>query len=219
MPHRAGRHIRAGAYLAYVGGRSTGAARRPMTRGRPARMLTAMRPKTRKLWLVLHVLSSSAWIGIDVLVAVLVAVRLLAGSPARRGLAYQALGTFVWWPMLTSALICLVTGLVLGWGTKWGLIRYWWVLVKLVLNVILCTLILLALRPTMPAAIAYGVTVAAGEPATIDANGLFMPPIVSLTALSLATVLSVYKPWGRIRRARTGLAAPRSRRRDALPRG
>jgi hypothetical protein len=159
-----------------------------------------MRPRTRKLWLVLHIGSSSVWIGVDVLVAVLVGVGLLGGDPARRGLALQALGTFVWWPMFAAALISLITGVVLGWGTRWGLIRYWWVLVKLVLNVALCTLILVALRPTMPAAIAYGVAVAAGTPATIGMTGLFMPPIVSLTALSVAMVLSVYKPWGRLRR-------------------
>jgi hypothetical protein len=159
-----------------------------------------MRPKTRKLWLVLHVLSASAWIGIDVLVAVLATVGITSDNPARRGLAYQAFGTFVWWPMLTAALICLITGLVLGWGTKWGLIRFWWVTIKLVLNVVLCTLILLLLRQTMPEAMAYGVAVAAGTPATIDVNALIMPPIVSLTALTAATVLSIYKPWGRIRR-------------------
>ncbi|GAA2638105.1 hypothetical protein [Paractinoplanes durhamensis] len=156
-----------------------------------------MRPRTRKLWLVLHIASAGAWLGIDVLVAVLVAAGLLGGSAERRGLALRALGTFVWWPMLTSALICLITGLVLGWGTKWGLIRYWWVAVKLVLNLTLCTLILLALRPTMAEAIAYG----AGTQAVIDRTALFMPPIVSLTALSLATVLSVYKPWGRTAKA------------------
>lgn len=176
-----------------------------------------MRPRTRKAWLVPHVLSASAWIGIDVLVAVLAAVGLTSDSPARRGLAAQAFGTFVWWPMLTAALVCLITGLVLGWGTRWGLIRFWWVTIKLVLNVVLCTLILLLLRPTMPEAIAYGEAVAAGTPAAIDRNALIMPPIVSLTALTVATVLSIYKPWGPIRRR--GMPAAPSSRREVSPRG
>ncbi|WP_213012286.1 hypothetical protein [Paractinoplanes toevensis] len=163
-----------------------------------------MRVRARKFWLVLHILSAGAWIGIDVLVAVLVAIGMLGGNESRRGLAYQALGTFVWWPMLTSGLVCLVTGVVLGLGTKWRLFRYRWVVVKLVLNVGLCTLILVALRPSMPVVTAYGVAVAAGTPAVIGPTSLFMPPIVSLTALSLATVLSVYKPWGRMRRQSPG---------------
>jgi hypothetical protein len=36
--------------------------------------------------------------------------------------------------------------------------------------------------------------------ASLDVGDLVFPPIVSLTALSLATVLAVYKPWGRLRR-------------------
>jgi predicted lysophospholipase L1 biosynthesis ABC-type transport system permease subunit len=35
-----------------------------------------------------------------------------------------------------------------------------------------------------------------------DLSLLFYPPAVSLTALSLATVLAVVKPWGRIRSTR-----------------
>jgi hypothetical protein len=58
---------------------------------------------------------------------------------AVRSLAYRALAAFVVWPMLAAGLACLATGLVLGAGTKWGLVRYWWVAVKLVLNLVLCS--------------------------------------------------------------------------------
>lgn len=159
-----------------------------------------MTTRTRKLWLVLHLLSAGAWIGIDVVVAVLVAVGRFGGSAAQRGLAYQALGTFVVWPMLTAALVCLVTGVVLGLFTKWGLLRYWWVAVKLALNLILCTLIVVALRPGMAEVRAYGEALPTGAPTALDVVDLVFPPIVSLTALTLATVLAVYKPWGRLRR-------------------
>jgi hypothetical protein len=154
----------------------------------------------RKLWLVIHLLSAGAWIGIDVVVAVLVAVGRFGGSPQQRGLAYQALGTFVVWPMLTSGLVCLVTGVWLGWKSRWGLLRYWWVAVKLGLNVLLCTLILVLLRPGLDGVRDYGAALAAGTPSVLDVGNLVFPPAVSLTALSLATVLAVYKPWGRIRR-------------------
>lgn len=157
-----------------------------------------LRPAVRKLWLVLHVLSGGIWIGVDVLVAVLVAVGRL-GSPSEQGLAYQALGSFIVWPMLTSGLVCLATGLVLGLATKWGLLRYWWVVVKLGLNVALCTVIITVLSPGMPAVRSHGEALSAGVSGTFDTTALFFPPAVSLTALSLATVLSVYKPWGRLR--------------------
>src|SRR5690625_2029871 len=101
-------------------------------RGRPH-----LRSPLRKAVLVIHLLSAGAWIGIDVLVAVLVLVGWF-GQPSTAGLAYRALGTFVAVPMLVAALVCLATGLLLGLATRWGLVRYWGVLGKLALTAVLC---------------------------------------------------------------------------------
>lgn len=152
----------------------------------------------RKSVLVAHVLSAAAWIGIDVVVAVLVGVGSTA-DPQTAALAYRALGTFVLVPMLTAALATLATGLVLGLGTKWGLARYWWVLVKLAITIVLTVLIVVALRPSLPEAVTYGEQLAKGVTPAVEVGDLVFPPIVSLAALSLATWLSVFKPRGRIR--------------------
>ncbi|MFB4306623.1 hypothetical protein [Actinomadura sp. GTD37] len=165
----------------------------------------------RRTTLVVHIVSAGAWIGIDVMVAVLVLTGRFGTSDEVRGLAYQALATFVVWPMLTSALICLVTGLILGLGTRWGLLRYWWVAIKLALNLVLCTLIVVALQPGMDEVNDYGRTLTAGTPEPAFISNLFFPPAVSLTTLALATVLAVAKPWGRISR-RAG-RSPGGRRR------
>jgi hypothetical protein len=167
-------------------------------------MTTARWPlgrRTRQSVLVLHIVSAGAWIGIDVIVAVLVLTGWFGDDPGTRGLAYRALSEFVVWPMLTAGLVCLATGLLLGMATKWGLVRYWWVLVKLVLNLVLCTLVLVALQPGMGDVGAYGTELAAGaDPDPARVSDLFFPPAVSLTTLSIATVLAVMKPWGRTRR-------------------
>ncbi|MEV6275659.1 hypothetical protein [Nocardia sp. NPDC051832] len=157
--------------------------------------------RARQATLIVHIVAAGAWIGIDVLVAVLVVVGRFGSDLETRSLAYQALGAFVVWPMLVSGLVCLATGLLLGLGTKWGLIRYWWVLVKLVLNVVLCLLILEALRPGMPGVGRYGRELLTGTADPAVVSDLVFPPAVSLTALAIATVLSVAKPWGRVRRA------------------
>lgn len=155
---------------------------------------------TRKATLVVHILSGGAWIGVDVLVAVLVLAGWFAGDTGTRGLAYQALATFVAWPMLVSALICLLSGLLLGLGSPYGLVRFWWVAVKLVINLLLCTLILVLLMPGLPEVGDYGASLALGRPNGADVSNLFFPPAVSLTLLSFATLLGVFKPWGRLRR-------------------
>ena len=161
--------------------------------------------RTRQTVLVVHIVSAGAWIGIDVIVAVLVLTGWFGGDDGTRGIAYQALARFVFWPMLTAGLTCLVTGLLLGMATKWGLLRYWWVAVKLTLNLVLCTLILVALNPGMDEVRGYGEALSAGgSPDDAVVSQLFYPPAVSLTALSLATVLAVMKPWGRTRKRRSG---------------
>jgi hypothetical protein len=157
--------------------------------------------------LVVHILSAGAWVGIDVVVGVLVVSGWFTGDRAIRGLAYQALGVFAVGPMLTAGLVCLVSGIVLGLGSRYGLVRYWWVAVKLVMNVVLCVAIVFALRPGMGDLVEHGRALAAGHPSTLDVSTLFFPPAVSLASLTVATVLAVVKPWGRIRPSRPRAAS------------
>jgi hypothetical protein len=157
----------------------------------------------RKTTLLIHIVAAGAWIGIDVIVAVLVLTGRYADSVATRSLAYQALAAFVVWPMLLSGLVSLATGVILGLSTKWGLLRYWWVAVKLVLNLVLCTLIVVVLQPGMSDVGDYGRDLMSGNPPSDRVSTLFFPPAVSLTTLTLASALAVFKPWGRIKRRAT----------------
>ncbi|ANZ43498.1 hypothetical protein BBK82_42750 [Lentzea guizhouensis] len=109
---------------------------------------------------------------------------------------YQALADFSVVPLLLSALVagvvCLVTGVLLGLGSKWGIVRYWWVAVKLVLNVVACALLLFFLGPISE--------LASGEQPLQDMWFVAFLAISALVLLGFATVLSVFKPWGRVRR-------------------
>jgi len=147
-----------------------------------------------------HIISAGAWIGVDVIAAVLVITGRFGGDPTIRSLAYRALAAFVVWPMLAAGLLSLATGLVLGLATTWGLMRYWWVAVKFALNLVLCTLILVVLQPGMDDVADYGRDLLTGSPDPTAVSNLSFPPAVSLTTLILATVLAVVKPWGRMRR-------------------
>ena len=158
-----------------------------------------MGARARKGFLVAHIASAGAWIGIDVVIGVLVFTALL-GDEQTRALCYRALELFAVWPLLTAGLVCLASGVVLGLGTKYGLVRYWWVAIKLVLNIVLTALVPIALQPEVSKAAEQGWRFAAGEPASLVVGNLIFPPIVSPTALLLAAVLAVFKPWGRIRK-------------------
>jgi hypothetical protein len=160
-----------------------------------------MRPRTRKGVLVAHIVAAGGWIGLDVMLGVLVFTPLLTSDTAVTALCYQAM-PLLFWPILVSGLTSLVTGVVLGLGTHHGLVRNWWVLVKLVLNIVLTSLVVVLLGPGMDDAAEAGRRLAAGVPAGIDVSTMVFPPLVSGASLVVATVLSVYKPWGRVRATR-----------------
>ncbi len=157
--------------------------------------------KTRKGVLVVHIVSAGAWIGIDVVMGVLVLTALF-GDDETRALCYRALEMFVVWALIATGLVSLASGVVLGLGTKWGLVRYWWVAIKLALNVVLVALVPVALRPEVIEKAEQGRRFVAGEAASLAVGDLIFPPIVSPTLLLVAMVLAVFKPWGRLRKGR-----------------
>ncbi|MGD7789042.1 hypothetical protein ACQCX2_12040 [Propionibacteriaceae bacterium Y1700] len=164
---------------------------------------TLLGRRGRRAVLLIHLLAAGTWIGVDVVVAVLVGTGALATEVTTRALAYQALGTFLVTPMLVAGLTTLVSGVLLGLGSTWGLVRYWWVAIKLALNIIMCVLIMVSLAPGMPAVVAHGIAVADGVEDPAAVQQLIFPPVVSLTTLGVASWLGVFKPGGRIRRRGT----------------
>lgn len=159
---------------------------------------------TRRAVLTVHIVGAGAWIGMDVVMGVLVFTARLTTSTQTEALCYQALELFAIWPLLTAGLATLASGIVLGLGTRYGLVRYWWVAIKLVLNLVLVTLVAFSLRPGVVQAARYGdALTATARPSDAAVGDLVFPPIVSSTALVTATILSVYKPWGRTRRTPT----------------
>ncbi|WP_202817956.1 hypothetical protein [Actinopolymorpha cephalotaxi] len=154
--------------------------------------------RARKGVLLVHVAAAGTWLGIDVVMAVVVFTAVLSDDRHTVALCYQALRLFTVWPLLVTGLMCLTSGIWLGLGTRYGLLRYWWVAVKLALNLLLTGLVLVALRPTVAESAEYGRLLAAGQPG-IPPQDMIYPPIVSPLLVGFAFVLAVFKPWGRIR--------------------
>jgi hypothetical protein len=156
-------------------------------------------PRTRKVLLVLHVASAGTWLGIDVVLGILVFAA-LTGSGDGPAIAIAGAGLFATWPLAAVGLLCLGTGILLGLGSKYGLVRYWWVAVKLVLNVVLVTLVAVSLAPELGTLAASAQRSLADGHELPDLRNLAFPPIVSTTAVLFAMTLSTFKPWGRVRR-------------------
>jgi hypothetical protein len=79
----------------------------------------------RRAVLVTHIAAAGAWLGVDVAMAVLIVTAALTADPVTRAVSLQALELVTVGPLLACGLVCLLSGIVLGLGSRWGLVRYW----------------------------------------------------------------------------------------------
>ena len=155
-----------------------------------------MSPRVRKLALTAHVTTSVGWLGAVAAFFALAVTGLAAtGTATVRG-AYVAAEVITWAVIVPLCLASLVTGVVQSVGTPWGLLRHWWVLVKLVLTVVATALLLLHTQPIGH----LGAIAAAGGRFGADLDGMRLQLVVdaaaALVVLVSATVLAVVKPRG-----------------------
>jgi hypothetical protein len=154
----------------------------------------------RKTLLVLHMVSGIGWMGLDVALLVLAITALRSSEAEVVYSSYRAMAIAFPGPVLLLSFSMVVTGLLLGWGTHWGLLRSWWVLMKLVLSAIMLALVNFSLAPTLtgiPGMLSSGLSAeelraSLGELRTAP----LFPPVVSFLMLATAVFLSVFKPWG-----------------------
>jgi hypothetical protein len=130
--------------------------------------------RVRQIWMILHVVCSVGWLGVLVASLALCIGALSTDDPGRAAALNTAVAALSETFFLPGTLLVLVTGVVLGMGTKWGLVKFYWVLTKLAV-----ALVLLVVANFVVAQTTAGFTL-----------------LALLT--SLATVLSILKPWGRV---------------------
>jgi hypothetical protein len=111
--------------------------------------------------------------------------------------AYLVMGVTTWGVIVPLALLGLVTGIVSSLFTKWGLFRYYWVLMKLIITV-LATLGLLLhstglINRLVEVATRTGIF---GMDLFGDRQEMVILSAAALVVLLVLTVLSVYKPRG-----------------------
>jgi len=159
-------------------------------------------PWWRKAVLTTHVVTAVGWLGTD---AVLVAFGIAGMSGADPAVIYPALGLVGQWLFVPFSILVWLVGVFNAWATPWGLLRYWWVVVKLVITTVMSLLVLFALRPRLLAALHEGAALP-----DRDRLDLLIAPVVSTVLLVTATVLSTYKPWGRLRTTRSLPRSPRA---------
>ena len=100
----------------------------------------------RKFALIGHLAFSVGWIGAVVAYLILVIAAMISQDVEIGRAAWIAMELIGWYAIVPLALASLLTGFVMSLGTKWGLFRYYWVLITLVLT-LFATIILLLHMP------------------------------------------------------------------------
>jgi hypothetical protein len=142
-------------------------------------------PRARKAVLTVHIIASVALLGDVACFCVLAVVGATTDDPQLAASTWTLLETFSLVFGIPLSFTSLGSGLLLGWGTRWGVVRHRWVTTKLVLNVSVILVGALVLGPST----AVMQTGAGGRETTlIVASGY------DVLALSLAVGLSVFRP-------------------------
>ena len=153
-----------------------------------------MTPRLRKFALTAHVAFSVGWLGAIAGFLALAVVGLTSDDAETVRGAYLVMEPAAWLVLVPLAFASLLTGLVQALGTTWGLFRHYWVLFKLLINVVATTVLLLYMGTFRSMA-----AVAADRSADLGAVRNVSPVLhaaLALLLLLVATTLAVYKPRG-----------------------
>lgn len=155
-----------------------------------------MPPGLRKAALTAHVASSIGWFGAVAVFLALAIAGMTSQNPELVRAAYLVMGVTTWGVIVPLAFVSLLTGVVSSLFTRWGLFRYYWVLLKLVITV-LATLVLLVhtqfidfLAGAAAKTAVLGADLRGAQREIVIASGAALGVLLALT------VLSVYKPRG-----------------------
>jgi len=156
--------------------------------------LPMMKSELRRFVFTTHLTSSAGWVGAVIAFLALAVIGLTSQDEATVRGAYLVMAPAAWFVLVPLAHASLLSGVALSLGTTWGLIRHYWVVLKLGITVF-CTVILLIYMGTF-----RQMAGVAADP--IVELGLVRNPspmvhaVLALILLLVATGLAVYKPFG-----------------------
>ena len=155
-----------------------------------------MSSTARKIALTMHITSSVGWFGAVAAFLALAVAGLTSAQPDIVRASYIGMHLTTWYVIVPFCFASLLTGLIEGAGTPWGLFRHYWIVTKLFLTVLATALLLLHTRPVDRVA-ALALQSGLGSS---DLRGLRIQLVGDASAamfvLFVTTALSVYKPWG-----------------------
>ena len=167
-----------------------------------------MAPRLCKMTLAAHIVSSIGWIGALAGFLALAVAGLTSQDAKMVRAAYLAMDLITWFVVVPLALASLLTGIVQALGTPWGLLRYYWVLFKLLIVVTATFMLLIKTGPIGYVAGVAAETALAGADLVGVRYSIVGHAIGGLLVLLWAATLGIYKPRGMTWYGRRKQSAP-----------
>ncbi|MDQ6858042.1 MAG: hypothetical protein M3Z65_03500 [Chloroflexota bacterium] len=154
-------------------------------------------PRLQKLALLAHVTTSVGWLGAVMAFLALAIAGVTSADAQTVRAAYVAMDLITWSVIVPLGIASPLSGVVSSLGTMWGLFRYYWVLVKVVMTVPATIILLVHTQPIGHLAhAASAAALASGDVGALRVQ-MVAASAAAVIVLVAATVLSVYKPRGR----------------------
>ncbi|WP_225804024.1 hypothetical protein [Streptomyces sp. NK15101] len=158
-----------------------------------------MSPRVRRLALTAHVTASVGWFGAVAVFLALAVTGLIARDALTVRSVYVTMGVTGRYVIVPLCFAALATGVASSLGTTWGLLRHYWITVKLTITALATGALLLHLPPISRLADAAASPAWTGDDLAGLRTQLVVQSGAALVVLLGATALSVYKPQGRTR--------------------
>jgi len=152
-----------------------------------------MPPGLRKAALAVHLTCSVGWIGGVIAYLVLGVLAVTATDDVTIRASWVAMEAIGWHAIVPLAVASWGTGILMGFGTRWGLFRHYWVSISLILTSVALAVLLLHM-PDVSATVKVARTLSGDELAAL--GGDLAHPTVGLAVLLVVQVLNIYKPRG-----------------------
>ncbi|MFI5615578.1 DUF2269 domain-containing protein [Amycolatopsis sp. NPDC051903] len=155
-----------------------------------------MSPLVRKVALTAHVTTSVGWLGAVGTFLALAVTGVASGDGELVRGVYLAAEVTAWLVIVPLSVASLLSGLVQALGTPWGLVRHYWVLVKLALTVVATVLLLVHTRVVDQVAEAAAARALSGTDLAGMRTELVVDAALAVVVLVITAALSVLKPRG-----------------------
>jgi hypothetical protein len=157
---------------------------------------------TRKWLLVIHISLASVMVGISVGILILTLIILKTQDHEIINMAYTSMNILAKGPLRTATIVAISSGVLLAVLTRWGLYRYYWIIAKQLLSIIVIGIGLFGIYNWT----LEGVSIAQGGASDISSvlavnnKQLLTGAIFQMISLFSIYAISVFKPWGERRK-------------------